>query len=192
MLVADPGGPGVPPEQVPAFRDRLLEQLRAVREPESGRPFFKDVLKREDAFPGTHMSKAPDLTLVPFDHGFVSVLDHEPVVATRPAVWGTHYPAGIVLARGPAMAKGQAGKQQAIVDIAPTLLHSLGLPIPSDYEGRVIEARLDPAFLKEHPIKQGPPTEPPDTYAAATVHDAEKTEEDETVLTRLRDLGYVE
>lgn len=187
-----PGGPGVPPEQYPAFRDRLIEQLRAVRDPESGRPFFKDILKREDAFPGVHMGKAPDLTLVPFDHGFVSVLDHEPIVADRAAVWGTHYPAGIVLAHGPAMAKGQAVPQQSIVDIAPTLLHSLGLPIPSDYEGRVIEALFDPAFLREHPIKQGPPTEPPDTYAVAPTRDAESAEEDETVLTRLRDLGYVE
>jgi predicted AlkP superfamily phosphohydrolase/phosphomutase len=187
-----PGDAGIPPEAYESFRDRLIEQLRDVRDPENGRPLLKDVLKREDVFPGTQMAKAPDLTLVPFDHGFISVLDAEPIIAIRPIVKGTHYPAGILLANGPAIRRGEQLERQSILDVAPTLLHSLGLPIPWDFEGRAIESVFASTYLEAHPVTLGPATEMPggsDTPGNEAGLDAEG---EEKVFNRLRALGYVE
>lgn len=183
-------GPGVPPEQYPAFRGRLIEQLRGVRDPDTGLPFLKDVLVRELAFSGKHQDKAPDLTLVPHDHGFITVLNQEPVIAPRPGVWGTHYPRGILLARGPGIPTGREIPCQNILDMAPTLLYSLGLPIPADFEGKVIQALYEAAHWQAHPVQIGPPTEAKTSRASTA--EPQKAEMEEAVFTRLRDLGYVE
>ncbi len=190
-----PDGPGIPAEQYHAVRDRLVAQLRALQDPFTGRPYLKDVLTREQAFPGVHQDKAPDLTVVPRDHGIVSVLNTEPIIAER-RVTGTHYPVGILLGRGPALAKGRIIPRQRILDVAPTLLYSLGMPIPADFEGGVIDDLLDPSYVKGHPVQSGPPTEAPPGYQKA--HTAEPAEpvftaaEEEGILERLRSLGYVE
>lgn len=192
QLQEQPGSPGVAPENYELFRSNLIEKLLAILDPETGRPLLKDVLKKEEVFPGTQLHKAPDLTLVPFDHGFVSVLDAEPIIAIRSTVKGTHYPSGILLGNGPALRKGEAASQQAILDVAPTLLHGLGLPIPADFEGQVIEAVFDPDYLQRHPVRLGAPTELPDSYVSRGAKSEVDADGDEKILNRLRALGYVE
>jgi predicted AlkP superfamily phosphohydrolase/phosphomutase len=187
-----PDDPGVTPEQYLPFRDRLEKQLRAVIDPLTQAPFFKDVLKRELAYPGTYMSNAPDLTLVPYDHGFVSVLNAEPVIWVRPTVMSTHYPVGILLARGPTLGKSKSIPMQSILDVAPTMLHSLELPVPLDYEGRVIGAIFDEAYWQQHPVTTGPATTSPDQFGAAKAAREVDNNEEEVILNRLRALGYVE
>ncbi len=190
-----PGDGGVDPAEYGAFCDRLIEQLMALRDPQGGGPLLQGVLKREEAFPGPHGDRGPDLTLVMADHGFISVLDAEPIISLRPAVTGTHYPLGILLARGPGILKGKALEQQSILDVAPTLLYSLDLPVPVDFEGRVMESVFEPAHREAHPPRLGPPTQPPASYAsrAAAPSDSEgEGGDDEVIMNRLRALGYVE
>ena len=38
------------------------------------------------------------------------------------------------------------------LDVAPTLLYLLGLPVARDMEGRVLTEILEPAFAREHPV----------------------------------------
>src|SRR5262249_36463682 len=183
---------GVPPSEYEPFRARLIEQLLAIRDPLSGGPYVKAVLKREDAFPGAHSDKAPDLTLVLCDYGFVSVMNVEPAIWVRSVTKGIHYPEGIFLARGPGIPKGQTVAGQSILDMAPTLLYSLGLPVPEDLEGRVMEAVFESTLLTSQPVKFGPPTEPPNTYANRGASLPRDADEEMVVLNRLRALGYVE
>jgi predicted AlkP superfamily phosphohydrolase/phosphomutase len=188
------GGPGVAPEEYEAFRDRLMAELFAIRDPETGGPLFKDILRKQDAFPGPQTGHAPDLTLVPWDHGFVSVLNAEPIVSIRSTVKGAHYPVGVLMARGPAIARGETLGRQSILDIAPTLLHSLGQPIPSDYEGAVIEEAFDPGYLAANPVRIGDASESSGGDLAAVPAGAapDDPEGDEMILERLRALGYIE
>jgi predicted AlkP superfamily phosphohydrolase/phosphomutase len=188
----EPGGPGVAAGSYQPFREHLIDELKSVRDPHTGVPFFKAILKREDAFPGNFRDKAPDLTLVPYDHGFVSVLNTEPIVWVRPKLTGTHYPVGVLLARGPALQRAVTIGRQSILDIAPTLLYALGLPIPQDYEGGVIQDLFEPAYRRQHPVQVGPPTEPPNGRPPTKAAAAEDENEEEVVLNRLRALGYVE
>jgi len=61
-------------------------------------------------------------------------------------------PAGLLMVLGegirPAVTLGGA----SVLDVAPTLLYLLGLPVPRDMEGRVLTEMLDPAFAREHPV----------------------------------------
>lgn len=52
---------------------------------------------------------------------------------------GSHRLNGIFLAYGPDIKKGFEAKDLKIYDIAPTILHMFGLPIPKDMDGRVLK-----------------------------------------------------
>ncbi len=178
-----------------AFCRQLADELLALRDPRTGQAVVTAVLRREEIYPGQAFDKAPDLTLVLADHGFFSVLDAEPIVDTRPVVAGTHYPEGVLIAAGPGIRQGERLPQQRILDVAATLLYSLGLPIPSDFESQVMDGLFEPGFRSAHPAKIGPPTQRPAQFAA-TACEAETAEEsqdsEEKILNRLRALGYVE
>ncbi len=88
------------------------------------------------------MEQAPDLTLTLSDHSFVSVINEKPLVLHRPEINGTHRPEGILIIGGPGVKHGENLEPYAILDIAPTILSCLGLPIPSELEGKVMVEAL--------------------------------------------------
>ncbi|MGH2768307.1 MAG: alkaline phosphatase family protein, partial [Actinomycetota bacterium] len=184
-----PGGPGVPPTEYDSFRRGLIESLMAFREPEHGSAVVKQVLTREEAYPGPRMGQAPDLTLVLRDHGFVSVLRAAQPVRRRARVEGTHRPEGVFLAAGEGIRRGAPLPSLSIVDVAPALLYSLGLPIPVDLEGRLPIEAFDPGLLDARPPRLGPPTEAPLANAA---EGEGRAAGEGLVLERLRALGYLE
>ena len=74
-------------------------------------------------------------------------------VAGDPKFSGTHErgPDGFLLAYGtPVVAARQS--RGAVVDVAPTLLYFLGLPVARDMEGRALTEVLDEDFTRGHPL----------------------------------------
>jgi len=137
------------------------------------------------------MDLAPDLTLSIRDGGFVSILNSEVVLKPRPEVVGTHRPQGIFMAKGPRMRQGLSLPALSIIDVAPTLLYCLGLPVPSDLEGRVAEQIFESAAIQQHPILVGDPTCVPEAFPQG-LESREDKEGEAQVLERLKNLGYVE
>ncbi len=188
---AESGAPGVPGSEYEAFRRQLAAELAAIRHPATGRPVVARVMTREEAFPGPASERAPDLTLVLADRGFLSVLSADDVVKPRPEPAGTHRPEGIFIAAGAGIVRGARLPAASIVDVAPTMLWSLGLAVPEDLEGRVVQEAIERAYLREHPVLAGPMTQrpnDPEPAGAAMMSDADE----EKVMARLRGLGYVE
>ncbi|HMP72829.1 MAG TPA: alkaline phosphatase family protein [Kiritimatiellia bacterium] len=189
-VAREPGQTGIPPQDYERVREEIRQKLLAYRDPRNGEPVVTKVVTRDEAFPGRANHLAPDLTLTLRDGGFVSILNSEELVVPRPEVKGTHRPEGIFVASGPGFRKGARLEDLSILDIAPTLLYSLGLPIPEDLEGRLIEEAFDPAHLQTQPPRKGPPTQPP---GAEDHNQAGLEEVDENiVLERLKALGYIE
>ncbi|HUJ78999.1 MAG TPA: alkaline phosphatase family protein [Nitrospiria bacterium] len=186
------GRPGVRPGDYQAFRSQLADKLLALRHPETGARIIRKVMTREEAFPGSASHQAPDLTLVLEDYGFLSVLNADAPVKPRPEPAGTHRPQGIFLAGGPGIAKGRMLEPLSIIDVAPTLLHSLGLPIPSDLEGRVADRCFDEAFLLAQPVVTGEPTRLIDGQWAREPEQALQSDANEKVMASLKALGYME
>lgn len=182
---------GVRPENYEAFRNELREKLLKVQNPDNGETVVAQVITREEAYPGAHNGQAPDLTLVMRDHSFISILRKEPAVATRPHVEGTHYPQGVFLAGGPGFQQGSTADEFSICDITPILLHSLGLPIPEDLEGGIPPGVFDDAFLKEAPIRRGPPSIQPESYAVKGAYQTSSDEEN-AIMNQMKALGYIE
>ena len=48
------------------------------------------------------------------------------------------------MVRGPEIRKGQRLGPSGIADVAPTLLHLLGIPIPQDMDGKVLQDLFEP------------------------------------------------
>ncbi len=187
-----PGDPGVAADRYESFRTELIRKLLEVREPVSGERIIRKILTREEAFPGEHNDQAPDLTLVMADYGFVSILDKTPAVVRRPHPAGTHYPEGVFVAAGKGIKKGMQAPQFSILDVAPTLLYSLGLEIPQDFEGRLPKEIFKPQFLQEHPVRIGAPTRSVDSVGLKEEPETFSEEEEKQIFEQMKALGYLE
>lgn len=188
-VARNPDQSGVPLEQYESFRNRLMGELKEVRDPETGEPVIKRILTKKEAYPGENNEQAPDLTLVMRDHSFVSILNKTPIIYRRPSIEGTHYPNGIFLAKGPGIQKGLSARQMSIEDVTPCLLYSLGLDVPENFDGKLPSDVFEPSFINEHPCRIGAPTVPVGSYGEkVNMGEQEKKE----IFEQLKALGYLE
>ncbi|HEV7859846.1 MAG TPA: alkaline phosphatase family protein [Pyrinomonadaceae bacterium] len=190
--------PGVPLAEYEAFRQRLKESLLAFTDPSTHEPVVTRAMTREEAFPGEYMERAPDLTLVLRDHGFISVLNAEEPFKWRPWIIGTHMPLGIFIAGGEGIRRGLSlSDPLSILDVTPAMLYSLGLPIPEDLEGRFAFEIFEPSLMAHSPPLKGEPTLLPAPRRATESHQEEKpgemeAEQEDRIFERLKALGYIE
>jgi predicted AlkP superfamily phosphohydrolase/phosphomutase len=189
----EPGKAAMRTKEYQKFREKLMRQLLDYRDPLTGEQIVTRILTREEAFPGVAKDKAPDLTLVLSDHSFVSIVNEEPIVVTRPQINGTHRPQGVFIMAGPGVRTGEMWEQYSILDIAPTMLYSLGLPVPKEFEGRVAKEAFTDDYLRSNPMVIGEPSmgmEPTKVLRKAKPPYTE--EEEKTIYSNLRALGYMD
>ena len=90
----------------------------------------------------------------------------------------------LVLAGGPVVA-GDLGSASER-DVAPTVLHLLGVPRSRELDGRVLEAALSSDFRRDHPVRTV------DSYGRRPPSHAADSAFDRDVLEELKSLGYVQ
>jgi len=122
------------------LRDELVNKIEDIANPITGERLVKKAYKKEEIYEGKYLDIAPDLILLP-------TLGYEiatPVDTDKTWVFdlkhraGTHKLQGIFVAKGPGIKEGIEIDNVRIYDIAPTILHIFGLPIPNDIDGRVL------------------------------------------------------
>ncbi len=101
---------------------------------------------------------------------------------------GDHRMEGVFIAKGAAFRPGAPLAADAdLLDIAPTVLRLLDVPVPPDMDGRVLTEVLDPAFSEPDS-----PTAPEPVAVPAESEPSAYTEEEEAAIQqRLADLGYL-
>jgi hypothetical protein len=144
------------------------------------RAFYRDL----DRFLGELRSRLSPETVVVVvsDHGHSPTLFHEMDTQHR------HGPPGMLVMHGPAIAAGELAGA-GVLDLYPTLLHLLGLPVPADADGAVLEAALAQGFRAAHPVRAVASWDglPLPRLAAPAGDDARSRDE----LEKLRNLGYI-
>ena len=157
----------------------LAADLAALETPDRD-PVATAVHRPEDLYTATR-GHAPDL-LVEYAEGVDAPEGVGGDVFGGERSWiATHRRQGVFAASGEGIASGTA--DLSIYDVAPTLLHRLGVAVPEDVDG---EVRIDILTREyaDHPVETGPPT--------ATGDDGRGGEVDANVEETLRELGYME
>lgn len=184
----------VPPDQYEAFCDDLVQRLFSIKGPDGGQVVV-EARRRAKWFPGPHADRIPDITLVLRDFGLVSVLNSREAVVPRKDAVGTHHPDGILLARGPGIKPGRYPVALGIGSVTPLLAHSIGLPIPAEYESPFPDMLYEPDYLRSDPARRLEPaggTAPVPAPAPPAGTPEPEEDDEQLLLERLRSLGYVE
>jgi predicted AlkP superfamily phosphohydrolase/phosphomutase len=131
-----------------SLRERVVKRLREFEDPETGSRVMAGVFKREELYSGRHLSSMPDVIGVPDPRYVVKnkMLFSKRVLADSTEMMaGEHYsqPNGILIACGPDVRKGLEVTDSRLIDIAPTVLHIMGVPVPRDMDGVVLKEILD-------------------------------------------------
>ena len=170
-------------------RERVIEVLSTLTTPD-GRPMLERVVRKEEITVGDHADDGPDLHVVLDGYRHISfplfAADGNVISRQIRGDSGCHRPHGILIARGPHIRAGAQVENARIVDLAPTTLHLMGLPVPDDMDGRVLTKVLTPAFSDEHPIHVGSA----DTCASQDALYFSEREQAELEF-RLKGLGYL-
>jgi predicted AlkP superfamily phosphohydrolase/phosphomutase len=119
------------------------------------------------------------------DHGFQPRLDPDP---NRPELTGMHDLKGVFIASGPAFRAGGYFEGATILDVAPTALAVMGLPVAEDMDGRVLEDVMRPEHLERYPVTTVPSYEPILGRERGEIGSSM----DDSIKEQLRSLGYIE
>jgi predicted AlkP superfamily phosphohydrolase/phosphomutase len=187
----EPKGIVEPGAEYEAVRDEIERQAYQFRDPRSGRLLIGEVLRREELFSGPCLDQAPDLILRPREPSdiFFGLADfgHSATVSTVYRYSGMHRDYGMLIMNGPGILQGSEIQAAAIYDLAPTVLHAMGLPVPADMDGHVLESAFTAEYRDAFPVQMAAPAA---VSEAATGVDYTKEGEKE-IMDRLRGLGYL-
>jgi predicted AlkP superfamily phosphohydrolase/phosphomutase len=173
-----------------ALRQQIRDRLLSLSDPRSGERIVDRVWFREELYHGSQTPLAPDLLFVARNYAYLGreLLGTRGVVETS-MNWanGFHRMNGVLLAYGPHVRRGARIEGATMVDIAPTVLYDLGLPLPTNMDGRVLTEVLTPELAAANPISYEAPLVDTDRGPDEGYGDDEQAQ----VAGRLAALGYL-
>jgi predicted AlkP superfamily phosphohydrolase/phosphomutase len=173
-----------------ALLSELIDKLAEVRDPATGVQIFEEIYRREELYSGPHLHAAPQLVYQPVPGYMVD--DKVSVASTfddalPSAGTGQHHPDGFYALFGPEIVSPGQRLDAEIVDIAPTILHLMGQPVPHSMDGEVLAAALEPQFLVAEPVRYTEASHLVDEHH----QEVYSPEDEEVIRQRLQDLGYL-
>jgi predicted AlkP superfamily phosphohydrolase/phosphomutase len=187
---AYPEGIVQPGAEYEALKEDIVRQALALRDPRSGEPLVERVYRREEIYSGRYLLRTPDLIVQPrgweyMAFGHADFGSHR-LVESITGLSGHHRPDGIVILAGPGVRADTELTGANILDLAPTLLHTMEVPVPEEMDGRVLAEAFEPDAPQSRPV----------AYSQASVY--KDSVEDETltgdemdeVQEKLRGWGY--
>jgi len=201
-----PEGNVEPGKEYDAVVDKLIADLKAAKERGSDSPLFSEFHRRDEIFSGPFIDRAPDLVVLAKNPEFHTAgwkeFDEDPwqsslgddksklrlMFQMRVPYTGNHRMDGILFFSGPGIKTKLELAGASIMDVAPTALSLLGVPVPNEMDGRVLEAAMLPELRDRLNVnftsgKELRPDLTPVTDLSA--------EDEEILLTRLQNLGYI-
>lgn len=127
------------------------------------------------------------------DHGFKSGerrIRSEELVDVKKAHLD-HETQGIFIAAGPHIRRGGEVAGASVLDVTPTLLQYLGLPVAKDMDGKVLDSVFDAEFMQRHPIRYVATYEDGKRDNAAVLAEPTDARAQREAEDQLKKLGYV-
>jgi hypothetical protein len=169
--------------------DEVCEVLGATlrddwRDPATGEPVVERVLRKGEAFTGEYLFKAPDLIVI-YRPGYGTQPQTGRIelggatIRPGPGDGRCQAPSARLVAGGPAFAR-HVSVPGRLIDVVPSVLYLLGLPIPAHVDGQVVPEWFSPEYRAWAPIVRAEEDEAPLTG-----------EEEGAIVDRLQALGYL-
>jgi predicted AlkP superfamily phosphohydrolase/phosphomutase len=184
-------GTVAPGEEYDKLRLFIVEQLQQLVDPADGSRLVERAYLREELYHGDYVQRMPDIIVVlnPRYRGD-KALTGEVITPTplydRRRFGGTHRMQGIFLAQGPGLKKGETLGLAHLLDLAPTILHIMGLEVPSEMDGELLKEAFLPEYLDSRVVRYT------DSSAEVRPNQFRYSEgEEQEILDRLEGLGYL-
>lgn len=187
----EPQGCVSPGQEYEQVLQRLENALRAMRDPDSGEPVIGDIWRGSELFQGKYGDRAPDLFFFTRDMEYKAMgLTDFGSNRIFDDLYGTHAHHrmnGVFILCGPGVRQGERIEGVRLVDLAPTIYALMGVPIPLNLDGEVVQEAFAPGNAREVQYE----TEDTDDGELAA-SSAYTSEEEALIMEQLRNLGYVE
>ncbi len=155
---------GVRPEgSVPAgeeyeeLKDQIARAALALRDPRTGDSLVERVYRREEIYSGPYVRRTPDLIIQPRGWEYMAFghadFGSNQLVESITGLSGHHRLDGIVILSGPGVKPGIRLEGASILDLAPTILHGMGVAVPQDLDGRVLSEAFEDGSPAARPIR---------------------------------------
>lgn len=174
------------------LRNEVIRKLKELTLPESGVPFVERAYKKEELFWGDELDSLPDIFIIPHnmeyeDVGVYEFWSNKLFDHMAGTMSGMHRELGMFMMWGPGVKAGLEVERPHILDITPTMLYLLGLPVPRDLDGKVLTSAFEDTHVRSFPVDYT------DVSTDKSNLDEEyPAEEDEAIRERLKALGYLQ
>ncbi len=157
----------VDPQDYDAIRDELVAKWDKLVNPYTKEKVGGPVHTNAEMYHGEFSQYGPDVMPLPLENKhmpvcFFGFTSKQPVYKNI-TLYGNHVMDGILCASGKGIQQG--ARQDAILyDLAPTIMHLFGLPVPDDMDGKVLSGILDETerakkIESQHATDEGQATE---------------------------------
>ncbi|KPJ52940.1 hypothetical protein AMJ39_06425 [candidate division TA06 bacterium DG_24] len=187
----EPKGCVEPGHEFESARQSVIDRLKELRDPVTGEPIIEGAYRPEEIYRGPLLVEAPDITFTTRKMSYHprGELDGNDLFENPPT--GTpalHTLEGILAMSGGPVKRGTAITGASIIDLAPTVLYLLGIPVPKDMDGKILVSAIEDEFVQSHEPEF---VEPPEETRAAPERSF-SSEEEEQVKDHLRAIGYID
>jgi predicted AlkP superfamily phosphohydrolase/phosphomutase len=177
-------------QEYDAVCERIVERLKALKDPRTNEPWAGQVFRREQVYEGPRVADAPDVAFLPRDMRYLPLgnadFTSNKFMVDAFGISGCHRMEGVMIGNGAAVKPHSRLKVASIYDVTPTMLYLLGEALPEDMDGRVLNEIISEEYLNSHPVRLTAQSNEEQTgeieYSA---------EENEDVIERLKSLGYI-
>lgn len=178
------------------LKAELVKKLAALRDPNTGETLSAHLVPRtkDEVYWGEAFEDAPDIVVVPLSSkyrlksvGFTS----NKAISRFFGMTGVHKMNGILIGCGTPLNVGTRIEGAQLIDVFPSILYLMGVSVPPDVDGKILQGMFTDELVAQHPVKLG--DEDPDTGQKMVSKPGSQDAEDaEAIIERLKALGYLD
>jgi predicted AlkP superfamily phosphohydrolase/phosphomutase len=169
---------------------RIIERLKALKDPLTGEGWAGQVFKREEVYSGPRVADAPDVAFLPRDMRYLPLgnadFTSNRFMVDAFGISGCHRMHGVLIANGGAIKPATRAAAARIVDVAPTMLYLAGESVPGDMDGQVLKEIVSDEYMRSNPVRFSQGVD--DNESGQMEFSAE---ENADIIERLKNLGYI-
>jgi len=135
------------------LRTQIIREAEQLCDPGTGKQVVAASLRKEEMYGrGKYIDDAPDILLM--TEGYLMIdrdVDVPSVFQTSTWRTGDHRMEGMFILSGRKIRRGETVRGARLIDLAPTILYLMGIPIPCDMDGKVLVDAFEPGTLEQDP-----------------------------------------